>query len=43
MKNYLKPFKGSIILCISLFILGCNNPLEKQSELELAQNILEKK
>ncbi|MBK42415.1 MAG: hypothetical protein CMC83_00880 [Flavobacteriaceae bacterium] len=42
MKNYLKPFKGSIILCISLFMLGCNNPLEKQSELELAQNILEK-
>ena len=40
MKNHLKLFRGYIILCISLLILGCNNLTEKQ--LELAQNTLEK-
>ena len=42
MKNYLKLFKWCIMLCISLLVLGCNNPSEKQLELELAQSTLEK-
>tara|TARA_S200000501_G_scaffold45184_1_gene36583 strand:- start:3263 stop:3787 length:525 start_codon:yes stop_codon:yes gene_type:complete len=40
MKNHLKLFRGCIMLFISILILGCNNPSEKQ--LELAQNTLEK-
>ena len=42
MKNYLKLFKGCVILCVSLLLIGCNNPSEKQLELELAQSTLEK-
>ena len=42
MKNYFKLFKGCIILCVSLLLSGCNNLSEKQLELELAQNTLEK-
>ena len=42
MKNYLKLFKGSVMLCVSLLLIGCNNPSEKQLELELAQSTLEK-
>ena len=42
MKNYLKLSKGCAILFISLLLLGCNNPSEKQLELELAQSTLEK-
>ena len=42
MKNYFKLFKGCVMLCISLLVLGCNNPSEKQLELELAQSTLEK-
>ena len=30
------------MLCISLLVLGCNNPSQKQLELELAQSTLEK-
>jgi|TARA_B100000530_G_scaffold142175_1_gene88962 steroid delta-isomerase-like uncharacterized protein len=42
MKNYLKLFKGCAMLFVSLLLLGCNNPSEKQLELELAQSTLEK-
>ena len=42
MKNYLKLFKGCVMLCVSLLLIGCNNPSEKQLELELAQSTLEK-
>jgi len=42
MKNYFKLFKGCVMLCISLLVLGCNNPSQKQLELELAQSTLEK-
>ena len=42
MKNYLKLFKGCAMLCVSLLLIGCNNPSEKQLELELAQSTLEK-
>jgi len=40
MKNYLKLFKGCVMLCVSLLLIGCNNTSEKQ--LELAQSTLEK-
>ncbi len=30
------------MLCVSLLLIGCNNPSEKQLELELAQSTLEK-
>jgi steroid delta-isomerase-like uncharacterized protein len=40
MKNYLKLFKGCVMLCVSLLLIGCNNPSEKQ--LELAQSTLVK-
>ena len=42
MKNYLKLFKGCVMLFVSLLLIGCNNPSEKQLELELAQSTLEK-
>tara|TARA_B100001248_G_scaffold221971_1_gene178315 strand:+ start:89 stop:619 length:531 start_codon:yes stop_codon:yes gene_type:complete len=42
MKNYFKLFKGCAMLCISLLVLGCNNPSQKHLELELAQRTLEK-
>ena len=42
MKNYLKLFKGSVILYVSLLLFGCNNSSEKQLELKLTQNTLEK-
>ena len=42
MKNYLKLFKGCVMLFVSLLLIGCNNPSEKQLELELAQRTLEK-
>ena len=42
MKNYFKLFKGCALLCISLLVLGCNNPSQKHLELELAQRTLEK-
>ena len=42
MKNYLKLFKGCVMLCVSLLLIGSNNPSEKQLELELAQSTLEK-
>ena len=42
MKNYLKLFKRCVMLCVSLLLIGCNNPSEKQLELELAQSTLEK-
>ena len=42
MKNYFKLFKGCAMLFVSLLLLGCNNPSEKQLELELAQSTLEK-
>ena len=42
MKNYFKLFKGCAMLCISLLVLGCNNPSQKHLELELAQKTLEK-
>ena len=42
MKNYFKLFKGCVMLCISLLVLGCNNPSQKHLELELAQRTLEK-
>ena len=42
MKNYLRLFKGCVMLFVSLLLIGCNNPSEKQLELELAQSTLEK-
>ena len=42
MKNYLKLFKGCVMLFVSILLIGCNNPSEKQLELELAQRTLEK-
>ena len=42
MKNYLKLFKVCLMLCVSLLLIGCNNPSEKHLELELAQSTLEK-
>ena len=41
MKN-LNLIKGSIILCLTFLMIGCNNPSEKHLELEAAQSSLEK-
>tara|TARA_Y100001935_G_scaffold202307_1_gene170807 strand:- start:648 stop:1178 length:531 start_codon:yes stop_codon:yes gene_type:complete len=42
MKNYTTTLKSFGALFLSILILGCNNPSEKQLELELAQETLEK-
>ena len=42
MKNYTSIIKSFGALFLSILIFGCNNPSEKQMELELAQETLEK-
>ena len=42
MKNYTTTLKSFGALFLSILIFGCNNPSEKQLELELAQETLEK-